>query len=434
MCGLGKDVFARSGGSGGIMCVMKRAAWLACAAAVLVIPCAFASGAVSRPLLLGLSFKHGVTRLVWLDPLTLRPSGSRSLRLPAFNSWDRSPDGSGLAFAGKAAVRFVNLRRMRTIGVVTLNRFSNPGIAWLAPRTVLVYEDLYVAAVDPLSLRVRWRRRLPEVITPFLFEAEARSTSGLVFLLSPTDGSIGQTTLVSIDLTGQIRSQVLSEIQSGVQQDSSGASLFSGSVPGLALDSQAGRAYVISGDGLAAEVDLATLAVSYHQLPVRTLASASKVLNGPSRRAFWLGNGLIAVTGDDGHSSIDSRTDSDTPAGLTVIDTATWTVRTVDSTTSAFAPAEDTLLAWDWTAQPSPSAATGSGISAYGLDGTPRFHLLGQSPISWVDVAGGIAYAWSAISNKTQTVSIIDLASRQVLRTITRRFPSALTIEPLIAP
>jgi hypothetical protein len=412
------------------MCVMKRAALLACALAVLVIPTALASGAASRPPLLGLSFKHGITRLVWLDPLTLRQSGSRSLRLPTFNALDRSPDGSGLAVAGKAAVRFVNLRRIRTSGVVTLDRFSNPGIAWLAPRTVLVYEDLYVAAVDPLSLRVRWRKRLPEVITPFLFEAEARSAGGLVFLLSPTDGSVGQTTLVSIDLTGQIRSQVLSEIQSGEQQDASGASLFSGSLPGLALDPQAGRAYAISGDGLAAEVDLATLAVSYHHLPVRTLASANKVLNGPSRRAAWLGNGLIAVTGDDGHSSIDPRTDSDTPAGLTIIDTATWTVHTVDSTTSAFAPAGETLLVWDWTAQTSPS----TGISAYGLDGTPRFHLLGQSPITWVDVANGIAYAWSTITNKTQTISIIDLASRQVVRTITRKFPAALALQPLITP
>jgi hypothetical protein len=281
-------------------------------------------------------------------------------------------------------------------------------------------------------LRVLWRKRLPEVITPFLFEARARSAGGLVFLASPTDGSIGQTTLVSIDLTGQIRSQVLSEIQSGVQQDASGASLFSGSLPGLTLDPVAGRAYVISGDGVAAEVDLATLAVSYHHLPVRTLASADKVLNGPSRRATWLGNGLIGVTGDDGHSSIDPRTDSDTPAGLTIIDTASWTVHAVDSTTSEFVPAGETLLAWDWTAQTSPS--TGSGLNAYGLDGTPRFHLLGQSPITWVDVASGIAYVWSTITNRTQTISIIDLASRQVLRTITRKYPAALALQPLITP
>jgi hypothetical protein len=360
----------------GIMCVMKRGALLACAATVLVIPSALALGGVSRQPLLGVSFKHGADRLVWLDPLTLRQSGSRSLGLPAFTSWDRSPDGAGLAVAGDGGrVRFVNLRRMRTIGVVTLNGFSTPGIAWLTPRTVLVYDTLYVAAVDPLSLRVRWRKTLPKAITPFSFEAKARSSKGLVFLLSPTGDSVGETTLVSIDLTGQVRSQVLTEILSGVQQDPSGASLFTGSLPGLALDPQAGRAYVISGDGLAAEVDLATLAVSYHHPPMRTLASTTKVLNGPSRRAIWLGNGLIAVTGDNGHSSIDpanTAPDSDTPAGLTIINTATWTAHTVDSTTSDIAPAGETLLAWDWTAQTSPpSAGTGSGLSAYGLDGTP---------------------------------------------------------------
>ena len=51
------------------------------------IPSALASGGGSRPLLLGLSFKHGVTRLVWLDPLTLRPSGSRSAASRTSTGW-----------------------------------------------------------------------------------------------------------------------------------------------------------------------------------------------------------------------------------------------------------------------------------------------------------------------------------------------------------
>jgi hypothetical protein len=380
---------------------MKHAAVLACVATVLILPAELASGGASRPSLLGIAVERGSNHLVRLDPLTLRLAGSRSLELGAFATWDESPSGSRLVFARHTGtLRFVDPQRLRFVGTVRLPGFIDPETAWVAPRTLLVLDTVSVAAVDPVSLRVRWRRALPRALMPLFFEREARSPSGLVFLLPPIDGSVGQTTLVSIDLSGQVRSVDLTQIQSGAEQDPSGASLFSGSAPGLAVDPETKTAYVIGGDDTVAAVDLTTLAVSYHDRP-RTLAHAEKVLSGPTRQAVWLGNGLIAVTGENDRAWLDANhtyQETVTPAGLTIIDTRTWTARPVDPGASSVTFAGGLLLAtgesWDTTAGISDSKPKGEGLSAYGLDGTLVFHLLGQVPVQQVRAANGLAYAW----------------------------------------
>jgi hypothetical protein len=62
--------------------------------------------------------------------------------------------------------------------------------------------------------------------------------------------------------------------------------------PGFAVDPSTGRAFVVSPDRLIAVVDLQTLEVSHHGA-TRSLA---KAVDGPSRTAAWLGNGLLAVS------------------------------------------------------------------------------------------------------------------------------------------
>jgi hypothetical protein len=416
------------------MWVMKRAAVLACAATVLVIPTALASRVVSHPLLLGVATKHGAGSLVWLDPLTLRQVGSRSLGLPWFAGWDRSPDRSRLVFSGAYGdLRFVSPARMRATGVVKLHGFgSQPEVAWVAPRTVFVFDTGYVAAVDPVTLRVRWGRAYPASVIPFTFEAEARSPLGLVFLLSPADGSVGVTRLVSVDLSGRFRSVILTRIQSGAVQDASGASLFSGSEPGLAVDPQAEQAYVVGGDGTVADINLGSLSVSYHVQP-RTLAHAEKILSGPSRQAVWLGNGLLAITGSNGYA--DTYRETEAPAGLTILDTHTWTTQLIDPAASTVTFAGGLLLAsgehWDTTAGTSSSKPDGNGLSAYTVGGSAVFHLLAQAPIPQVLAANGLAYAWHPPNRKgNSTTTVIDLTTGSILQTISQG-PSAPF--PLIA-
>ena len=129
---------------------------------------------------------------------------------------------------------------------------------------------------------------------------------------------------------------ILTRIQSGAAQDPSGASLFTGSEPGFAVDPQAEQAYVVGGDGTVAQIDLSKMTVSYPYQP-RTLAHAEKTLSGPIRQATWLGNGLLAITGSNGHAWLDANHNyqetSDTRR-LDDLDTRTWTTRVIDPGTS----------------------------------------------------------------------------------------------------
>jgi hypothetical protein len=337
-------------------------------------------------------------------------------------------------------LRFVNPQTLRLVGKVDLPGFIDPEVAWVAPRTVLVLDTVSVAAVDPVSLRVRWRKALPRALLPLFFEREARTPSGLAFLLPPIDGSVGETTLVSVDLLGHVRSVVLTRIQSGAEQDPSGASLFSGSAPGFAVDPQAQTAYVIGGDGTVAAVDLATLTVSYHDQS-RRLAHADKVLSGPTRAAVWLGNGLIAVTGENDRAWLDANhayQETVTPVGLTILDTRTWTTRLVDAGTSAVTLASGLLFAsgesWDTTAGTSGTTPKGTGLSAYSVAGAPVFHLLGSAAVDQVKAANGLAYAWQySRGPKAPTITtVFDVASGHVVSTIRTKTFSAAPV-PLIA-
>jgi hypothetical protein len=147
-------------------------------------------------------------------------------------------------------------------------------------------------------------------------------------------------------------------------------------------------------------VDLATLAVTYHDQP-RTPAVAEKVLSGPTRDATWLGNGLIAVTGQNGQAWLDASKGYQEivkPAGLSVINTNTWTSQLVDPQASATVVANGLLLAtgtwWNTTTGSSQLHPLGNGLTAYTTAGTQTFHTLGQAPLQQVWAANNLGYAW----------------------------------------
>lgn len=68
-------------------------------------------------------------------------------------------------------------------------------------------------------------------------------------------------------------------------------------------------------------------------------AADAKISFGWSREADWLGDGLVAVSGSDYHGL------SSTLAGLKLIDTEAWGVRTLDPGASVHRLAEGTLFA-----------------------------------------------------------------------------------------
>jgi hypothetical protein len=384
--------------------------------------------------------KYGANYLTWLNALTLQPSGSRSLYLGPFSMLARPPTGSGVAFAYQSGlVRFASPQRLAWTGSVRLRGMSEPIILWAAPRTLFAVDTLSVAAVDPVTHRLLWLKRLPRSLTPFDYEQEVATPAGVVFLLSPMDGSVGATTLVSVDLSGRIRQTLLAQIQSGATQDPSGASLFSGSQPGLTIDPGANIAYVVGGDGTVAAVDLATLAVTYHDQP-RTLAVAEKIVSGPSRDATWLGNGLIAVTGVNGQAWLDSSKNYQEivkPAGLSIINTNTWTTSQIDPDATGVVFANGLLLTtgvtWDTTTGSSGAHPVGDGLTAYTTGGAKAFHLLGQAPVQQVWVDNQLAYAWQVPSSETgpSTITVLDSTTGAALHTlkISKRQPP----EPLSA-
>ena len=399
---------------------MKRAAVLACAAGVVAAGAVSAGGGAARAPVLGVVYGQSSDQMVRLDPLTLRPLGSRSVTIPSFAYWDQSPGGSRVVFGGRTGtLRFVDPVKLEVVGTVPLRGFSDPRLAWVSPRALLVVDQASIALVDPVAMRVRWRKTLPAAVRPFFPERVARTSSGLVFLVAPIDGSVGATTLVNVDVSGRVRSVVVGQIQSGAAQVSPSESLFTGSEPGLAVDPVGSTAFVVGGDQPVATVDLATLAVAYHD-PTRTLARADKVLAGPTREAAWLGNGLLAVTGENDNAWLDANKahqESVEPAGLTIVDTRTWTSRLVDAGTSRVTFNDGLLLAtgesWDTTAGSSASKPIGDGLSAYPPAGVLAFHVLGKTPVQGVVVTGGTAYALGPAAT-----SVVEVASGAILNTI----------------
>jgi hypothetical protein len=291
-----------------------------------------------------------------------------------------------------------------------------------------------VVVVDPLRARV---------IRSYSFsgwpEAYGRTSDSLVFLLAAPN-QIGATRLVITRATGRPRLLTLDRILSGYEFPTDADGNFVGigrrRLPGLALDPVADRAYVVGGEAQIAQVDLRRAAVSYHDLstPVSLLgrldnwlepaALAKGPIDGPWRSARWLGNGLIAVSGTN-ETSTGANSGSVTPAGLSLIDTSTWTVRMLDPNPMRFSFADGLLLAYsDIGASPPPEAApTPTGLTAYSLDGSQRFHLFGSAPISLLDAVGNLAYT----SPDSRGTDVIDLDRGQVIRQTRGRVSTLLT-------
>jgi hypothetical protein len=167
--------------------------------------------------------------------------------------------------------------------------------------------------------------------------------------------------------------------------------------PALAVDAGRRLASVVSSRPYALEIDLRRGHVSGHRLlPEESLvdrlrellepAAAANTRVGLIRSAAWIGAGRIAVSGYDADAIWRPNGDiagERRPAGLHVIDTRDWRVRTVDERASAFVAAAGVLLT---------SGREGRGLAAYSPDGEQRFDVLADRQVEIVATAGSIAY------------------------------------------
>ena len=389
-----------------------RSALVTALAALLALGVASPTGTVrsdrsaSRPpaTVLAIRSMRGASELLRLSRRTLLPVRGEHVRLDAdLGDWAFSPDGTRLAIGSERALglRFVDVKRMRVTGGVQTRNGQIEVVAWLAPRRIVGVEATGLFVVDPVAGRLIQSQALDG--HPI---GVGRTADSLVLLLAPTE-EIGMARLALVDLEGRLRTVVLDRIPAGwrYQHDASSPPGESRR-PGLALDAAGGRAFVVGGGSPVAEVDLATLAVDYHE-PARKAsflgrlrawlepeAQAKGPVAGSWRSARWLGGGFLAVTGEDGHVAGPDRVET-TSAGLTLIDTRTWEARTLAGQANGMAFAAGTLLA---TFHDPFDPSAGIGLRGFARDGSKRFHLFGGQQVgllgtlddrAFVDAIGG---------------------------------------------
>ena len=388
--------------------------------------------------LLGLRWSERERRqeLVHVDPVSLQAQPEPSLGVGRYgSSWAFSPDRERLAYAAHSdsrrgivsSLQVVEPRNLRRELALPLGFGEIWALAWLAPDRLLAVrhgyhpERLEVVTVAPSARRVIARAELNGQLI-----ATGRSNDALVLLLSP-QGRIGPGTLAVASASGEVRSVPLERIWLGteVSQDD-GDYVATWRRPGFAVD-PAGRALVFPAGSDAAEVDLRTLAVTYHSLaePVSLFgrlrrfldpAATAKAMDGPWRSARWLGNGLVALTGTDHATWKDreSRTQArSTPAGLTIVDTHTWRARTVDRGASSAYPAEGLVLATGGACDSETRVCTSMGLAAYDVGGNRRFRLFEDRAVFVSQVFRGLAY----VGEEREQVRVVELAPGRIVAT-----------------
>jgi hypothetical protein len=380
-------------------------------------------GPASRPaVLLGVAHDAGGSKLVRVAPVSLRPLPGRRLRLQKpVEAWALSPDDRRLAAVTDRAsvLQLIEVERMRTVGRVrTLARGSPAAVVW--PRRDRLWIVLSGAAgtttvvtVDAIAKRVLARRRLAGRLARV-----AASPDGPVLLLAPS-ALIGPAWLATVDAGGAVEQVPLDGVSAGLMPTDLAPSVERVRTPALAVDSHGRRAYLVSSRPYVVEVDLRRRRVSGHRLVAQTSlldrlrellepSAAAYARVGPVRDAAWIGAGRIALSGYDGDAvwRSDGGVEGERrPAGLHVIDTRDWSIRTLDERASTFVAAAGLLLT---------SGPEGRGLAAYSPDGGERFHVLDGRHLEIVASAGSLAYVRTPPEPALQ---VVDLAQGRVIGT-----------------
>lgn len=368
-------------------------------------------------------------RLVRVDSETLRPLPGKGITVGSGGCaprqggtacwtvppWTVSPDAAQLAVARNDAssLRLVDVRRMRVTADIRLDGGAVGAFAWLTGGRVLALQEVgserqRLVAVDLAKRQVAARRALGGSVLRL-----EGTTRELVMLLAPAQ-AIGPARIAVADRRGAVRFVRLQPILAGSKLLGTGSDhRVDTRSPGLAVDPQGRRAFVVD-KSLVAEIDLRSLAVSYHTLerPASLLsrlwnwiepAAEAKQVSGYVRSARWLGGDLLAVSGTDTEQT-DTR-----PVGLLVVDTRSWNVRTIDRRATSFVVVGNLLLATGGNWDPATNKMTGIGVVAYGFDGERRFQLFDGESAWLAEVYGGRAYV--GILGQEGPLRIVDLAT-----------------------
>jgi len=389
-----------------------RLAVLAFAAVALAAPVTATGDLAAREkpagTVLAIESSRGQDYLVRVDRESLRAVSKRVAVGGHAYAWSLSPDGRRLALAVDRAngVRVFDARRLKRLGHVRTWSGGISAIAWLSPRRLVGWEPAGLFMLDPIG-----RKRLASPRASGEVVSAQRAGNQLVLLMAPIQ-QIGPAQLAVVGADAMVRTVSLDRIRAGMRPEDNG--MGESYRPAVVYD-QVGRVFVLGAGGDAvAEVDLARLAVTYHE-PHRAqsllarfgkwfepAASAKLPLTGSFRDGLWLGDGKVAVFG---HESIRVGTDrvETKQIGLSVIDTSDWTTRTLDENAWGARFAGSTLLAW----------YQKGGLNGYSVDGAERYHLFGADALGVVATYGSRAFV--AFDHKP--LHVIDASTGRVLGT-----------------
>lgn len=295
------------------------------------------------------------------------------------------------------SLRLVDIARMRVAADVPITGGAVGLVAWPARERVLAIQEICcdgqqrLLVVDAAGRQVTKRRALGGTV-----QRVGRTPRELVLLVAPPR-EIGPARLAVVDSRGAVRFLRLDGMLAGEQLLDRSGYRMQRRLPALAVDPKGRRAFVVDGGNVAA-VDLASLAVSYHELKrsapliarIRDWvdpAAYAKGVSGPTRSARWLGGGLLAVAGADEEWFTDARGEDGMrvrPAGLSLVDTRSWSFNTIDRGATEFRVADNLLLATGSSLDSASGAAEAIGLTAYGFDGDQQFELF-DGREAWVE-------------------------------------------------
>jgi hypothetical protein len=342
------------------------------------------------------------------------------------DAWSLSPDGSRVALGisageslispsrhlgGRIGIVVVDLDTMKVVQEVETG-IAASALGWLAPR--LLAASLLrggTVLVDPTSGKIV--RRWPGLSDP---GRSAPAGDSLVMLFpGPSRAAEAGTAaagtaaawLAIVDARGHLRSVTLERIHLAAGSTNG---VGYADQAGLAVDPSRGRAYVFAAGVPAAEVDLATMHVSYHDVELDEGVQPEKTVLARSRYALWLGNGRAVVFGrniiPDDRAGVASIA-----TGAALIDTSTWDSCVVDGAAGGATFGAGRLLLYAAGARPA------IGLRAYTREGGKIFQLFGSEQVLDVQVTGGRAYVRTG-----SALRVVDLKSRRVLDTIVPPF------------
>jgi hypothetical protein len=347
-------------------------------------------------------------RIRWFDPVTLDRTDRSHAALPEQTwTWAVSPDGRRVAIGLRRSVRVIDTTTFRAVA-----RLPEAGgssiLAWLTDETLVSIGDEEVRTWDRSSEEFR-RVDLPDAIVAMFVAADR------VLLITgrgPASAGSPDTQLVEIGIAG-MRTIALDRI---VTFDEDRGEIGLHLTPALTYDPIGRRAFVVPPEGPIAEVDLVHGTVRYQRTPasfVRTIATSflptahAKLAEWETVRAVWLGDGLLAVTGETG-GTFDLDVSA---AGVSIVDTRDWSACLLDPRPTHVATSDGVLVTWGGAEF---GEHGGTGLVGYDLDDGDRWHRFGRQYLD-LQLYGGYAYAinsWDGWRVRTVDLRTGDIVAR----------------------